>query len=245
MLLPLCVLGFHAPPGRWSSHDQRLSSADLVATPGADVLATRVGSISGTVQLIAVAAEAPPRLSPYSQPRYRPQAAPPPAATVEDVVVYVAASGATAAPSSAAATANITQRGMRILPRVTVVQVGTEVRFPNEDNVFHNLFSLSGPKPFNLGRYPPGHSESVVFDRPGVVRLFCDIHSEMSGVVVVLDTAFFTRPAADGSYSIPNLPAGTHTVIAWHDRAPPDTLTVTVSDGRASQADFSLGGGTR
>jgi plastocyanin len=155
----------------------------------------------------------------------------------------VASASTPRAASGAPATVN--QRNRRILPRITVVQVGTEVRFPNEDDVFHNLFSLSDPKKFNLGRYPPGESESVVFDEPGVVRLFCDIHSEMSAVIMVLATPFFTRPAADGSYQIPNLPAGTHAVVAWHDRAPPDTVIVTVADGRVSQADFSLGGALR
>jgi plastocyanin len=199
-----------------------------------------VGSIAGTVRLVAAPAEAPPRLSPYSTPRYRPQAAPLPPSTVEDVVVYVAWAGAAGPAARAPATVN--QRNRRIIPRVTAIQVGTEVHFPNQDDVFHNLFSLSDPKKFNLGRYPPGQSESEVFNAPGVVRLFCDIHSEMSAVILVLETPFFTRPAADGSYQIPNLPAGTHAVIAWHDRAPPDTVLVTVADGRVAQADFSLGG---
>jgi plastocyanin len=200
----------------------------------------RVGTITGTVRVIAGPAEAPPRLSPYSQQRYRPQAAPSAQSTVEDAVVYVIAEGADEGPD-----ASIVQRDLRIIPRVTAITVGTEVDFPNEDNVFHNLFSLSDPKRFNLGRYPPGESESVDFDKPGIVRLFCDIHSSMSGVVIVLETPFFTRPAADGSYRIQNLPAGTHRVVAWHERAPPDTITVTVTDGRASEVDFTLGGDTR
>jgi plastocyanin len=201
----------------------------------------RTGTIAGTVHLAAVPANAPPRLSPYSQARYRPQAAPT-ASSVEDVVIYVASAGGIAAPGTQA---TITQRQRRVIPRVTAVQVGTEVRFPNEDDVFHNLFSLSDPKRFNLGRYPPGKAESVVLDRPGVIRLFCDVHSEMSAVIVVLLKPFFTRPDKDGSYLLPDLPAGTHTLVAWHERAPPDTVVVTVAEGRMTQADFSLGGGTR
>jgi plastocyanin len=203
-----------------------------------DGSAPRVGSITGTVRLNAAPAEAPPRLSPYSQQRYRPQAAPAPPSTVEDAVIYVIAEGASEGPN-----ASIVQREMRIIPRVTAITVGTEVDFPNQDNVFHNLFSLSEPKRFNLGRYPPGESESVEFDEPGIVRLFCDIHSDMSAVVIVLNTPFYTRPAADGSYRIQNLPPGSHRVVAWHERAPPDTMTVTVTDGRESQLDFTLGGG--
>jgi plastocyanin len=206
----------------------------------------QAGSVAGTVRLASAPAEAPPRLSPYSTPRYRPQAPPLAASTVEDVIIYVASPGtASTAGAAARAPATVNQRNRRIIPRVTAVQVGTEVRFPNEDDVFHNLFSLSNPKKFNLGRYPPGESESVTFDEPGVVRLFCDIHSEMSAVIMVLPTPFFTRPAADGSYQLPNLPAGTHAVVAWHDRATPDTVIVTVADGRVSQADFSLGSVSR
>jgi plastocyanin len=200
----------------------------------------RSGTVAGTVHLSAVPANAPPRLSPYSQPRYRPQAAPAPTSSVEDVVIYVASDGSTTAARTAAV---ITQRQQQVIPRVTAVQVGTEVRFPNDDDVFHNLFSLSGPKRFNLGRYPPGRAESVVFDKPGVVKIFCDIHSEMSAVVLVVDTPFFTRPAADGSYQIPNLPPGTHTLVAWHERTAPDTVVVTLADGGVTKADFSLGGG--
>ena len=212
------------------------------SAPPAAVPTSRLGSISGIVRLNAAPAEAPPRLSPYSQQRYRAQAAPPAPSTVADAVVYVEVQGVDAEEGPAA---TIVQRNMRIMPRVTALTVGTEARFPNEDDVFHNLFSLSEPKRFNLGRYPPGESESVEFDEPGIVRLFCDIHSDMSGVVMVLDTPFFTRPEADGSYRIQNIPAGTHRVIAWHERAPPDTMMVTVIDGRAAEVNFTLGGGSR
>jgi hypothetical protein len=124
---------------------------------------------------------------------------------------------------------------------VTAVQVGTLVEFPNIDDVFHNLFSLSAPRRFNLGRYPPGDSRSERFDRTGVVRIFCDIHSEMGGVILVLDTPYFTRPDDQGRFRIEGVPPGEYTAIVWHEVAGSDSTRVVVSDGAETSVDFQLG----
>lgn len=198
-----------------------------------------VGTIVGRVRVPAAAAAAgPPRLSPYSRQRY---SAPAPRAStvdVQNVVVYVATApaGASAAPR----TMTVTQRDLRITPHVTALPAGSVVDFPNDDDVFHNLFSLSSTKRFNLGRYPPGDSRSVTFDRPGIVRMFCDIHSDMGGVIYVLEHGVFARPAADGSFSIEGVPAGEHTVVAWHQALPSDSISVVVGTG-VVRADLALG----
>ena len=85
-------------------------------------------------------------------------------------------------------------------PRVVAVTVGSEVEFPNDDPIYHNVFSLSRAKNFNLGRYPKGHTRRVRFDRPGVVKVFCEIHSHMSATVMVFDHPWFTMPTEEGRF---------------------------------------------
>ncbi|MCH7859374.1 MAG: hypothetical protein IID14_06695, partial [Candidatus Marinimicrobia bacterium] len=113
----------------------------------------------------------------------------------------------------------IDQRELTILPHVTPIVSGTTVTFLNSDMVYHNIFSLSKAKQFNLGRFPAGEIHSVTFDRPGVVEVFCDIHSAMYGVVLVLPNPFFTTVNADGSYRIPNIPPGTYVVKVWREKS--------------------------
>ena len=201
--------------------------------------AAYTGVLEGTVRLAATDRAAPAMLSPYARRRYSPPAAAARAAgSASDVVVYVLAGDA--APPAQGREASIAQRGLTIAPHVTAVQVGTRVNFPNEDNVFHNLFSLSTTHPFNLGRYPRGESRSEVFRKPGVVRMFCDIHSDMSGVILVLETPYFTHPDASGRFRISGLPEGRHRVVAWHESAGADTVTVTVGANGTATADLRI-----
>jgi plastocyanin len=228
-VLPLALLAF---PGA-SGQDARVWATTARLGP-------QTGTVEGTVQLTGVRREDAPMLSPYARRRYAPPArsassAPSP----EDVVVYL--SPASPTPPAAGISAEILQEDRTITPRVTPIRVGTRVDFPNGDEVYHNLFSLSDPHPFNLGRYPPGDSRSETFSRPGVVRMFCDIHSEMVGVILVLDTPYFAKAEASGAYRIPDVPQGQYTAVAWHEAATPDSTEVTVPAAGAVQADFSLG----
>jgi plastocyanin len=118
---------------------------------------------------------------------------------VQHVVVYLKhAPPGPAAPVRVA----IRQRGETFLPRVVAVPVGSEVAFPNEDHIYHNVFSLSRARTFNLGRYPFGRSGSVRVDTPGVVKVFCDIHSHMSATVLVFNHPWFAVPDAQGRFAL-------------------------------------------
>jgi plastocyanin len=136
--------------------------------------------------------------------------------------------------------AQIVQRGERFTPRVVAVTVGSEVEFPNDDPIYHNVFSLSRVKSFNLGRYPRGETRRQRFDRPGIVKVFCEIHSHMSATVMVFNHPWFAVPDENGRFELPAVPPGDRQVTAWHERLGDTTINVRVEGGRAAAADFIL-----
>jgi hypothetical protein len=109
------------------------------------------------------------------------------------------------------------QRNETFVPHVLAVMVGTIVDFPNSDAIYHNVFSLSRTKRFDLGRYAAGKSKSVRMDRTGVVRVFCDIHSHMNAFILVFNHPFFNVTDVEGRFELPSLPAGTYTVVGWYE----------------------------
>jgi plastocyanin len=113
-------------------------------------------------------------------------------------------------------------------PHVLVVPVGSTVAFPNHDPFNHNVFSLSEENPFDLGLYGRGEVRSVRFDRSGLVRVYCNVHAQMSALVMVRDTPWYTQPASDGSFSLGAVPPGSYTLHAWHERAPEMVRALTV-----------------
>ena len=113
-------------------------------------------------------------------------------------------------------TAVIGQRDSRFDPEIVVVPVGSTVQFPNYDAIFHNVFSLSHAQSFDLGYYPQGQSRSVKFNRPGIVQVYCHIHSHMYAAIVVTDSPWYGKPSTDGSFSFSNVPAGHYRAVAWH-----------------------------
>ncbi|HRI16868.1 MAG TPA: carboxypeptidase regulatory-like domain-containing protein [Verrucomicrobiota bacterium] len=120
------------------------------------------------------------------------------------------------------------------------VQVGTEVEFPNEDNLYHNVFSYSKAKRFDLGRYARGEKPPAQhFTQPGVVRLNCEIHPHMRATILVLETPFFTRTDTNGFFRLSGLPAGRYTVKAWIEEKDIRSQLVELSDGAAVTVDFS------
>jgi plastocyanin len=132
------------------------------------------------------------------------------------------------------------QRNETFVPHVLAVTVGTVVEFPNSDKTFHNVFSLSRAKRFDLGRYAAGRSKSVRFDRPGLVRVFCDIHSHMNAFVLVLNHPFFDVTDADGRFRIDSVPAGTYTVVGWYEGEPRTTRSVTVPPGGVADLELAV-----
>jgi plastocyanin len=196
--------------------------------------ATGRGSIRGRVDLRAIAAAAPPRAivaDPGNGERRdtppRPQA-----------VLYLDAAprGAFEQPEPGRATMN--QRNETFVPHVLAITTGTTVDFPNSDRIYHNVFSLSKTTRFDLGRYAAGRSKSVRFDRAGIVRVFCDIHSHMNAFILVFSHPFFAITDDEGRYRIEGVPAGTYTVSAWSERTSIDSRSVTVTDGAVTQLDF-------
>jgi plastocyanin len=134
--------------------------------------------------------------------------------------------------------ARLDQRNQTFVPYVLPVAVGTTVEFTNSDSTYHNVFSLSKARRFDLGRYGRGRSKSVRFDQPGVVRVFCDIHSHMSAFILVFAHRFFSVTDAEGRYHIEGLPPGSYSVVAWNDGQERETRTVQVREGEATEVDF-------
>ena len=156
-----------------------------------------------------------------------------------NIIVYIerVPAGSTSASTERAV---LRQRGERFAPHVLPVLRGSTVDFPNDDVLFHNVFSLSRAKEFDLGRYPRGTSRSVTFDRSGIVQVFCHIHSDMSAVVLVLDNPYFAVPDAEGRYSIPDLPPGDYTLVAWHERIRPVFHRLHLEPGQLARVDFTV-----
>lgn len=123
-------------------------------------------------------------------------------------------------PQSKPEIVEVAQRGLQFRPQVIAVKVGTQIRFPNEDPEYHNVFSYSRNARFDLGRYKGGEEPpEQVFDTPGLVKLYCEIHEHMRAAILVLDTDYFVMSDEDGRYALEldKLPAGTYTVTAWLD----------------------------
>jgi plastocyanin len=137
------------------------------------------------------------------------------AGDLSEIVVFV--DGLRASPRPARAT--MVMKGKSFTPRVMVVSVGVTVEFPNQDSIFHNVFSVSGENRFDLDLYKRPQSGSWTFQHPGLVRVYCNIHPQMSAVVLVRDNPYFTRAAQDGSFVIKEVPAGQYALRAWHERA--------------------------
>jgi plastocyanin len=135
------------------------------------------------------------------------------------------------AKSSPMKNAVVDQRDHQFLPHVSVVTVGTKVQFPNNDTVFHNVFTEYHAAKFDLGMYPRGKSKYQMFDRPGVAVLMCSVHPEMSAYVVVVDTPYYAIADGKGKFTIPNVPAGKYRAQVWHESGEKTTEEVTVSDG--------------
>lgn len=143
-------------------------------------------------------------------------------------------------PPASLPRAQMAQKDMTFVTPLLAVQVGTTVEFPNLDSTYHNIFSYSKAKRFDLGRYRPDEKPvpSEVFDQPGLVALHCDIHEHMRGIILVLDTSHFTVSDTDGRYRLAGLPAGRYTLKAWVDSKTTLERVVELKDGATLHMDF-------
>ncbi len=157
-------------------------------------------------------------------------------------VVYLETAPRAAFDAREETRAKMDQQDEAFVPHLLAIVAGTTVDFPNNDRTYHNVFSLSKTKSFNLGRYAAGHSKSVRFDRPGIVRVFCDIHSHMSAYILVFAHRYFVVTDDEGRYSLDNVPPGTYTVVAWNETTPQESRRVLVPEsGGDVEANFLLG----
>jgi len=153
-------------------------------------------------------------------------------------VVYLEAAPRGAFEQTEPGRAVMDQRNEMFVPHLLAITTGTVVDFPNSDRIYHNVFSLSKVARFDLGRYAVGRSKSIRFDRPGIVRVFCDIHSHMNAFILVFGHPFFALTDAEGRYRIERVPRGTYNVIAWQEGTASEPQAITVPDGGTTELDF-------
>jgi plastocyanin len=158
----------------------------------------------------------------------------------QNIVIYLKSAPALSTPDKKIKDLQMVQLGETFIPHVLPIVKGSTVRFPNQDPIFHNVFSLSATKSFDLGRYPKGDSRSVVFDEPGIVPVFCHLHSDMSAIILVLENPYFAVPDAGGRYRIENVPAGNYTLVAWHERSEQVERQVEVESGQVLEVDITV-----
>ncbi len=146
------------------------------------------------------------------------------------------------------------QRNLEFIPHVLPVLVGTTVQFPNNDKVDHNIFSMSRTKKFNLGSYKPGESKTMLFDKPGIVEIRCDVHAEMAAYILVMKNPYFAVTDKQGHFEIPDinylkaaglenvseLPPGEYTVGTWHEKLKSEKESVVIPDSGEVSVELDL-----
>ena len=207
----------------------------LIAAPAV------AGSLRGSVRV----PYAPPTEAVFHPYAGRASSLPAPTRTprglVTDAVLYLERlPEGVSLPDTSGVHPQLGQRGQAFEPRVVVVPLGGVVDFPNFDPIFHNVFSVSPARRFDLGKYPRGTSRSVTFRRVGIVNVFCDIHSDMAAFIVVVPNAAFARPDAAGAYAIDGLRAGRYQLHWWHPDFGDGVATVDVPAEGAATRDVSF-----
>ena len=157
-----------------------------------------------------------------------------PGEDVGQAVIWLDGGGGRASPVQA----EISTADKSFSPHVLVVAVGSTVAFPNHDPFNHNVFSLSEEQPFDLGLYGRGEARSIRAERPGILRVYCNVHAQMSAVIVVRDGPHFAQPSGDGSFDLPDVPPGRYVLHAWHERA--SEINRTLDVGAAGTSGVAL-----
>jgi len=210
------------------------------------LLALTARADAATLRGLVTVPPAPPADAPFKPYAGRASSLPAPErpqrGLVTDAVIFVDsfAGDPGPAPAERSQRPTLAQRGQAFDPRVVVVPAGGTVDFPNLDPVYHNVFSVSPPRRFDLGKYPRGQSRSITFQKPGQVNVFCDIHSDMAGFILVVPNRHWARPAADGGYALTDLPAGRYRLLVWHPDFPARVYDVDVPASGDVTLDVSL-----
>ncbi len=189
--------------------------------------------IEGTVKLPV------PEPAPATPARYAGQVGEPAPPDPPVAVVYLEGQFSKGSVAPNRGTNAVLQLGMQFRPALLPVQVGTPVIFPNGDDFYHNVFSYSKPKRFDLGRYRKDDRPPVqIFDKPGVVKLYCEIHQHMRGAILVLDTPYFTRTDTNGFFRLTNLPTGNYVLKAWANEKHTFEKPVNLEPGQRLRVDL-------
>jgi plastocyanin len=209
----------------------------LASWTGAETIEGKV-EVESTARRVTRAPQSRALRKPDSKRDYpdRPSVSVKPASEESSVVVWVV----NPPNKGKAPTAVMRQRDKMFVPYVLPVVAGTKVEFPNDDSIYHGVYSESGARPFELPQYANGESRSVTFDKPGVVELFCHIHAHMNAFIVVLESGYFDMPNENHRFSIAGLPPGSYKVKAWHPRLGSKVQAVEVKAGSKATVDFKL-----
>jgi plastocyanin len=162
-------------------------------------------------------------------------------ADVGPVVVYLESAPGNGTKPPAGPTPRVRQKDATFSPGFLAISAGQTVEMPNDDAIYHNVFSYSKPNDFDLGTYRAGESRSVTFRHPGVVRTYCSIHESMSGTIFVSPSPHFDEVADSGSFEIRGVPPGRHRLRTWCERLPDAVLDVEVAAGRTVDLELVVG----
>jgi len=153
------------------------------------------------------------------------------------VVIYLEGTGLKPAEPLSA---QLDQRNRCFEPEIVVIPAGSTVSFPNFDPIFHNVFSLSKSRAFDLGYYPEGQTRKLTFDKPGIIQVFCHLHSNMTAAIVVTPNEWSTRPRDDGSFSLGPIPPGKYELVVWHKSAGFFQRKIDVKEARTEPVNFEI-----
>jgi len=154
------------------------------------------------------------------------------------VAIYLEGPGP--ASDTDAAPLQVEQMDRRFVPDLAVIPAGSTISFPNMDPIFHNIFSFSKAKTFDLGSYDKGETRKVLFSKPGIVDVYCHLHPNMEATIVVTPNRWYARPDRSGQYRIEDVPPGQYTVVAWHKSAGFFRKSIVIQNGQDSTADFFI-----
>jgi len=197
--------------------------------------APTTGRVDGIATVSTQLAKSRRRMRIYTEPGQRAAPESPPEQPFANVVIYLeSAPQLNRAQGSAVPGDTMRQHGALFVPYVLPIMVGTTVEFTNDDPFYHNVFSLSRVREFDLGRYPRGESKQVRFPKAGVVQVFCHIHADMSAYILVLDNPFYVIPDAQGHFALENIPPGDYRLVTWHERIRPIFTPIRVDVGKTT-----------